>query len=429
MIYKNVDNRYKIYFCTGCGACEAICLNSAIKMIRQHSQYLPEVDESKCITCGICLDVCQGLNGYVSEPGEEIITLNKQSDLVGSYLSTYTGYTHNETIRYNSASGGIATQLLVYLIENNFIDGAIVSKETYDNGELKTKTSIVFTAQDVISASSSIYAPTCPVKEIKHIAEKYSEKRFAFVGLPCHIQSIRKLQEKNNSLKNVIRYCIGLFCSRGVSFGATEFLISKYAKNNQKIIKLTHRGKGWPGKFCLEYDDGSIVEVPHKAYWPYYLAPYFFTLYRCLVCDDLCAEYADISLGDAWLKEITREDKIGTSMIVARNSHLHNLLNQMMKENIIILNEISIEKMIKSQGASLRRKKEGIGGRIVLFSKMGLPVPENIRPYPYRKIHIIGSLMILLNTWISGLKSFRLILRFIPKKILISYKAIVFKFN
>lgn len=45
--------------CCGCTACYAICPRSAIEMISDEEGFLyPKIDETKCISCFRCLNIC-----------------------------------------------------------------------------------------------------------------------------------------------------------------------------------------------------------------------------------------------------------------------------------------------------------------------------------------------------------------------------------
>ena len=44
--------------CNGCGACEAICPLRAISMEEIDGFYYPNIEQSKCVKCKQCLDVC-----------------------------------------------------------------------------------------------------------------------------------------------------------------------------------------------------------------------------------------------------------------------------------------------------------------------------------------------------------------------------------
>ena len=45
--------------CCGCSACKAICPKNAITMKEDTEGFLyPEIDNEKCVNCGLCLKVC-----------------------------------------------------------------------------------------------------------------------------------------------------------------------------------------------------------------------------------------------------------------------------------------------------------------------------------------------------------------------------------
>lgn len=53
--------------CCGCTACEYVCPLSAISMVEDEKGFLyPQVDESKCVNCGKCLNIC----GYHKDKGK-----------------------------------------------------------------------------------------------------------------------------------------------------------------------------------------------------------------------------------------------------------------------------------------------------------------------------------------------------------------------
>ena len=45
--------------CCGCAACYIVCPKEAIKMVEDEEGFeYPQIDESKCIKCYQCLNVC-----------------------------------------------------------------------------------------------------------------------------------------------------------------------------------------------------------------------------------------------------------------------------------------------------------------------------------------------------------------------------------
>ena len=57
---KEIPTLYKrIEECCGCTACCAICSKGAISMIEDEEGFeYPQIDESKCVRCYLCLKVC-----------------------------------------------------------------------------------------------------------------------------------------------------------------------------------------------------------------------------------------------------------------------------------------------------------------------------------------------------------------------------------
>lgn len=49
--------------CFGCTACLAICPKKAITMKYDKKGFLyPNIDEKKCVNCGLCLKTCPAIN-------------------------------------------------------------------------------------------------------------------------------------------------------------------------------------------------------------------------------------------------------------------------------------------------------------------------------------------------------------------------------
>ena len=103
-ISENETDINKRCECCGCGACENICSKQAISMSYDKEGFIyPKVDEYKCIECGKCLNVCPMLKTPIS----------------CDYIMTFGGYSNEQEIIDNCASGGICTALSKYIIEKN----------------------------------------------------------------------------------------------------------------------------------------------------------------------------------------------------------------------------------------------------------------------------------------------------------------------
>ncbi|MEM2359157.1 MAG: coenzyme F420 hydrogenase/dehydrogenase beta subunit N-terminal domain-containing protein [Candidatus Jordarchaeales archaeon] len=209
--------------CAGCGTCYSFCPNNAIRIIKNSKNgfLIATVDEKKCSKCGICVEVCPGFSFDFEKTRLELFKENKVNFFVGPYLNAYLGYSTDHDIRYMSSSGGLVTALLLFALEEGLIDGAIVTKME----GLEATPIIAENNEEIIAASGSKYCPVPLNIALKRVLETEKGKKFAIVGLPCHIHGVRKA-EKNKELKEKIAFLLGLFCGGAPTFSGTEFLFS-----------------------------------------------------------------------------------------------------------------------------------------------------------------------------------------------------------
>ncbi len=424
---KTVAEINQSYLCMGCGACVAICPMNAISMETRKGQNYPLVDKSKCNQCGKCLNVCPGISMTARTMASGFWPDNRRNLKIGRFRATYIGYSNNARIRFESASGGIATSLILSLIRRKIVDGAILTKMS-DSRPLQAESFIARTKKEVISARTSKYCPTYPVAVIKQLKKTGKKEKFAFVGLPCHIHGVRKLQEEEAWIKDKIKITIGLFCSHGLTHWGTDFLINKFAKGLKNVKELRYRGNGWPGGMRVKYEDGKEFRTSLDEYWPPFFAPYFFTPYRCLTCHDFASELADISLGDAWLRELRSKDNKGTSMIVVRSELGERILKTMKQDKEITLIEIPYKKVIESQKGILGRKKIGIGSRIKFIKFLFKHVPQYDQVFKASFKGYIGAVLMYFNSMLSKTKLGRIILKNLPVKYLKRYCGFLYKY-
>jgi coenzyme F420 hydrogenase subunit beta len=329
--------------CTGCGTCVGVCPKDAIEMKINNSKgiYLPYLDQEKCNQCGVCLQLCPGYGVDFNQLNQEIFGRQPNEIYAGNYLNCYIGYATDYNIRYNSASGGLVTQLLIFALEQGIIDGALVTKMREDN-PLEPQPFIARSKEEIISASKSKYCPVPANIALKEILKE--DGKYAVVGLPCHIQGIRKAQLVNKKLRERIVLHLGIFCSHPTSFWGVKFILYKYGINQDDIARLDYRGEGWPGHMAIYHKNGTKKLIAFMDYNTYSWGLSFFCPMRCTLCFDQCCDLADISFGDAWVSEQIN-DNIGTSAIISRNIIGENLLKQAVAKGEITLRIVESNKV------------------------------------------------------------------------------------
>ncbi|MFZ3134757.1 Coenzyme F420 hydrogenase/dehydrogenase, beta subunit C-terminal domain [Methanothrix sp.] len=420
MTHNNITSVLKDGLCTGCGTCLAVCSSNAIDLILNENQgiYVPSIVSEKCINCGICLSICPGKGMDFSRSNLETSDNMHSSQLIGHYLKIYTGYSIDDEIRYNSSSGGIATQILLSAFNKGIIDHALVTKMN-EKKPLEPTSFIAKTATEIIEASKSKYCPvplnTCLKKILKE------EGKYAVVGLPCHLHGIRNLEERNIVLRERIILHIGLFCHHCVSFQFTKFLMDKLNINKEEIKEINYRGKGWPGMMTIKKLDGHEIIIPMSHYWSI-PATYLFTPRRCLFCSDATAEFADISLGDAWLKDF-KSDKLGTSIIITRKDFSDQLIENMKALNEIEIHQIGENKIIESQYPIIYFKKKSLTARKSIMHIIKGKTPNDISELiPADSLDYLILIYILTHCYISNNKIVLNIFKWLPWTFLLYYK-------
>lgn len=391
----NIDYTLHNDLCTGCGICVAVCPKTAISMRVENGRFLPEIDVTICNNkkgCHSCYDVCPGV-------GVDLISLAKEAfadpdiredKMVGRYTHCYYGYSTNNDIRYHSASGGMVCQFLIWLLERGKIDGAIVTRFDKTN-PLLVESFIATSREEIMASRSSKYAPVslhkamCNLKSVKG-------SRYVVVGLPCHIQGIRKLMAHDHRLKEKVVGLFSLYCSSGRTFNLTEFLFKERGIPKESINYFQYRDEGCLGKMVVkcptkaggeiksvnEYGEYANVgdEVVYKE--PFYSSylPYrsFFIPHRCDLCIDHYGELGDVCFGDIHIKPFS-DDKVGVNSLIVRKQEWLDSLEECHREGFISLNEIPFETVSDSQTMSFRKKGRN-GAFLQICRMLGRKVPQ-----------------------------------------------------
>jgi len=394
---KTISQVVKDGLCTGCGTCVALCPEKAIEMVIDEKKgiYVPELDEEKCNHCGICFKVCPGHEVDFKGLNLEIFGKDPEDVLIGNYLNCYVGHSTDYDIRYNSASGGLITQLLIFALEEGLIDGALVTRMKKNN-PLEPEPFIARTKEEIIEARGSKYCPVPANIALEEILNSEEGEKFAVVGLPCHIQGARKAEQINKKLRDRIVLHIAVFCSGTPNFKATEFLLRGLKLKVEEVKTLKYRCEGWPGQMTLELRNGKTEHIPYPTYWDGFGNLFF--PFRCKVCIDWFSKISDISFGDAWLPEM-ENDEIGESVILSRSIQCENILQQLLHKEKAELGHVNSDKVNESQ-KGFSRKRRDLKVRLTMSKLLGKEVSlydDDCLQQPQFHVYLHSSLVYLLE--------------------------------
>ena len=298
--------------CTGCAACIMACPRDVLDY--ELASYHPvNVEDSTpfddCIHgqrgCDICTKACPRFRVWEVECDEALFGRARTADEVyGVYRDVLLVRANDEKIFEAGQDGGLVSALLIYGLENQKIDGALVSKVSEER-IWDAEPCVVTTREEVLATAGSRYTYAANPLAMKQ-AEERGLKNLALVGMSCQASINGTLSARNVAkYRRRIGLVIGLLCSKSFTYDGA--MVGKV--QNELGIPLTDVAKvNVKGKFILwRRSTGEQVDIPLKEM-------HAFTREGCKLCPDFAAEHADISTGglgqsDGWTLTIVRTER------------------------------------------------------------------------------------------------------------------------
>lgn len=278
-----ISNKENRQYCCGCSACESICGKNAIIMHSDQEGFMyPKIDETLCVDCGLCVKVCPILNECTNDK---------------PYIESFAGYSIDKKIIHLSASGGIATALSIYVIQN----GGVVFGVQFDKAYTSTEYVKVETIDNLWNLCSSKYIQ--PLKSGIFVLVKkelLKGKKVLFIGCPCDIAGLKRyLCREYDNLLTCELFCAGITTNKLL----VDYCKMREKKVGSKLIYLNVRNKerGWfVPHIKEEYENNKVF---YKNYYGTYLGYASLTFRRpsCYHCQyKQTRTYCDIKVGDFW---------------------------------------------------------------------------------------------------------------------------------
>lgn len=311
--------------CCGCYACVNVCPKDCISMEEDSEGFnYPCVDKSKCVDCTLCEKVCPIINK------DKVAQGSNEED------NTYVAYTKNATVRKNSSSGGMFTELAESVLKNN----GVVFCCAFDDD---------FNAHHIMVNNSSDLEKLRGSKYIQsHIENTYEEAErllkngqlVLFSGVACQIAGLNSYLRKDyNNLITVDVLCHGVPSGKAWR----KYIDDNQKRHNAKLNKYYFRNKdnGWK-VFTVKqmYMDNQGESSPFNkdSFMQLFLGEVCLrpSCHNCRFKD--IRRPSDITLGDCWgvqnyMPEM--DDDKGTSVVIAHTKKGVNILNSV-KNNLVI---------------------------------------------------------------------------------------------
>lgn len=392
-------------------ALDAVCAGILPKVLRmrtdKYGAYLPELIEGVSEDWKeLDLKVCPFADNQDNEDTISEMLFSNQEGIkhrseTGYYLQCSIGYVNDHEARLASTSGGIIAWLAGEMLSSGKVDAVafVGQSDGVDNlFEYQIATDI---AELCKCRKSRYYA----VETSKIIGEiKKLNGRVLFIGLPCFVKALRLAMKVDHILKERIVYTIGLFCGHLKTKHYAAYLSRCCGVHERDIKTLDFRKKipGWPAnKYAFEVFAQKNSKEEHKQImmqdvWASSWSNNLFMLDACEYCDDIMAETADVSVGDAWLPECVNDYR-GTSIVITRRKDTLDMLKTGYEKGELLLKETSVEKVIQSQAGAIRQRREGLQYRLYLSAKEGQWRPRKRVLADRKAISVCNRLLQLLR--------------------------------
>lgn len=383
--------------CCLCGTCVGMCPTKTLS----YSDGKIENSKNKCVGCGLCSRVCPGGEFQYSDYNRSLFNCDAPpTALFGFYRFIRKGYSLDPYVRERASSGGLATQLACFMLEERLADSVIgvVSEGTKNSARILTSREQVLTAMQ----SKYVFVPLNEI--LRTVRER--EGKYLYVGLPCQVQGLRRAMGLDPVIRERIVMTAGIFCGFNMTEEATDFLIRKSGIRKEDISSVEYRGKknGTTG-FRLTGREKEFFISKHG----YTILNIFFSRPRCWKCYDLTAEFADISFGDAW------EMETGWSRIIVRSEAAEKVFLEMERKGKIRSLASCEEDMLHSQKQLLFYKKLSIGERkkrMKSFPEYGQELPD------CKGVRKLKAALFLYALYFGNTKAGRIFLNLVPIRLL-----------
>lgn len=368
-------------YCIGCGVCASLDETPFEIKLNENGIYQAYVNSDQYNR--LADKICPFYNNEnETELAKEVFvdSETKFNDYTGYYLENFVGYVKEKEFRIKGSSGGMGNWIAYKLLEENLVDGIIHVKESEDPN-LIYEYQISNTTSELFKGAKSKYYPIELSKVLKIVKE--NKGKYALIGIPCFIKSVRLLAKHDKVINERIKFFIGLVCGHlkstmfAKSIGWELGIHPDELTNIDFRKKLPDRGANDYGVEVVGKIDDKITtkSSPTKELSTTNWGQGYFKYNACELCDDVLAETADITVGDAWLPGY-RDDYLGTNIITIRNRTILDIVRKNIQNNNLHLENVTADTIYESQAGGFRHRRDGLSYRLYMKDKQNVWRPK-----------------------------------------------------
>lgn len=293
---------------------------------------------------------------------------------LGRYEANYVGHAHQTPFRERGSSGGMVSWVAADLLASGQIDG--VAHVIPATGDRLFHYRISRTPEQILEGARSRYYPVDLAEVLAEI--RTTPGRYAIVGIPCFIKAVSLLREQDPILNERITHLLGLFCGHMKSAAFVDSFAWQLGVPRDEVRAVEYRRKD-PDRPANWYT-AHLTLNDGTARWQdwFHLADGdwgagFFQNSACDACDDVVAECADVSFGDAWVEPYSSDGR-GTNVVIVRSPEIAASIASAIKDGRLALEQVDADFIAGTQAAGFRQRRDGLAYRLTWQKRRVTPV-------------------------------------------------------
>ncbi|MGE5562861.1 MAG: Coenzyme F420 hydrogenase/dehydrogenase, beta subunit C-terminal domain [Bacillota bacterium] len=298
---------------------------------------------------------------------ERFATAPHADPRIGRFERAYVGHAVEDPFRRNGSSGGLTSWVAAELLRTGAVDGIahVAPADPRTDGRFFAYR-ISRSLDELSEGAKSRYYPVELSAIISEI--RATPGRYAIVGVPCFIKAIHLLRRIDPLVRERVTHTLGLFCGHMKSAAMVESFAWQLGAEISRVRALDYRIKdeSRPANWYrahLQLEDGSSAA---QDWWHLADGDWgagFFQNPACDWCDDVVAETADVSFGDAWVEPYSSDGR-GTNVMVVRSKELAATVEQARLDGRLELTPVDADFIAQTQAAGLRHRRDGLAYRL-----------------------------------------------------------------
>ena len=300
---------------------------------------------------------------------------------LGRFTAAYVGFAAEDGYRDRGSSGGMVSWVAAELLRTGRVDGVLHVAPRDEPAAPRFAYRISRSTGELEAGAKSRYYPV----ELSGVLGEVraTPGRYAVVGVPCFVKAVHLLRRADPLIAERVVHTLGLVCGHMKSAAMAESFAWQMGTEMPAVRRIDYRTKApdRPANWYvaeLGLRDGS---TRRRHWWDMADGDWgagFFQNAACNACDDVMAETADVSFGDAWV-EPHSSDWRGTNIVVVRSAEIHRLIEAARADGRLALEPVDADFVAGTQAAGLRQRREGLAYRLT-WSRGGLKPVKRVAP-------------------------------------------------